>query len=118
MARKAAGAKESRGAKKAPGADSAPRARKASGTAAARKTAPAAAAPRYRWEDAGAATAYANSCSLASTEHAVVARFGIDGRLSRRIMITPAMAKRLAGLLRRVVEDYERRFGELRLADG
>jgi hypothetical protein len=75
-------------------------------------------APRYRWDDAGATTTYANSCSFSSAERAVVASFGIDSRLTRRIVITPAMAKRLARLLRGVMDDYELRFGELRLAEG
>jgi len=73
--------------------------------------------PRYRWDEAGAATAYANSCSFSSGEGAVVARFGIDGRLTRSIVITPSMAKRLARLLRSVVDDHERQFGVLRLAE-
>jgi Protein of unknown function (DUF3467) len=70
---------------------------------------------RYRWIDAGATTSYANSCSLESTAEVVFAHFGIDARLTRRIAITPAMAKRLAGLLAKVVSEYEERFGELRL---
>lgn len=70
---------------------------------------------RYRWVETGATTANANSCSLESSAEAVFAHFGIDERLTRRIVITPALAKRLAGLLAKVVSDYERSFGELRL---
>jgi hypothetical protein len=70
---------------------------------------------RYRWSDAGAASAYANSCSLEHSADAVFAHFGIDQRLTRRIVMTPAMAKRLARLLAQVVRDYERAFGELAL---
>jgi hypothetical protein len=73
--------------------------------------------PRYRWDETGAATAYANSCSFSSGEGAVVARFGIDGQLTRRIVLAPTMAKRLARLLRSVVDDHERQFGALRLAE-
>ena len=43
------------------------------------------------------------------------AHFGIDERLSQRIVISPAMAKRLAALLAKIVKDYEARYGELRL---
>lgn len=105
MARKAKGARKARGAAKASSA--------ASTQGGGRRKV----APRYRWDDAGAATAYANSCSFSSGEGAVVARFGIDGRLTRSIVISPAMAKRLARLLRSVVEDHERRFGVLRLVE-
>ena len=70
---------------------------------------------RYRWVDTGARTVYANSCSLQSSPEAVFAHFGIDERLERRIAISPAMAKRLAALLAKTVQDYEARFGELRL---
>lgn len=68
---------------------------------------------RYRWTDAGAVTSYANSCSLDASAEAVFANFGIDRRLSRRIVITPALAKRLAALLTKVVRDYEAQYGTL-----
>ena len=68
---------------------------------------------RYRWDDAGAVTSYANSCSLDASEEAVFAHFGIDQRLTRRIVITPALAKRLAALLRKVVRNYEAQYGTL-----
>ena len=70
---------------------------------------------QYRWVDTGARTAYANSCSLQSSAEAVFAHFGMDERLSQRIVISPTMAKRLAALLAKIVEDYEARYGELRL---
>jgi hypothetical protein len=68
---------------------------------------------RYRWTRAGAVTSYANSCSLDASAEAVLAHFGIDQRLTRRIVITPALAKRLAALLTKVVRDYEARYGTL-----
>lgn len=70
---------------------------------------------RYQWVDTGARTTYANSCSLQSSPEAVFAHFGIDERLERRIVVSPAMAKRLAALLAKIVRDYEARYGELRL---
>lgn len=83
---------------------------------AARRRAKAANTQRqYRWVDTDARTAYANSCSLQSSPEAVFAHFGIDERLERRIVISPAMAKRLAALLAKIVKDYEARYGELRL---
>jgi hypothetical protein len=91
-------------------------ARKAIGARKA-KAAGRKAPPRYRWDETGAATAYANSCSFSSGEGAIVARFGIDGRMTRSIVITPSMAKRLARLLRSVVDDHEREFGALPLAE-
>jgi hypothetical protein len=70
---------------------------------------------RYRWVDAGATTAYANSCHFESSAEAVFAHFGIDERLTRRVVLPPVLAKRLARLLAQVVQDYEARFGELKL---
>jgi hypothetical protein len=58
-------------------------------------------------------TSYANSCSLDASAEAVFAQFGIGRRLTRSIVITPRMAKRLAALLAKVVRDYEAQFGTL-----
>jgi len=70
-------------------------------------------APSPRWDAGALQTSYANACALHSTREAVEAFFGIDRRLTHRIVIAPTMAKRLARLLSRVVRDYEREFGEL-----
>ena len=43
------------------------------------------------------------------------AHFGIDARLTRRIVVTPALAKRLAAVLAKVVREYEARYGALAL---
>jgi hypothetical protein len=80
---------------------------------AARRKAKKEAPRRYRWIDAGAATSYANSCSLDASAEAVFAHFGIDQRLTRRIVITPSLARQLAALLEKVVRDYEERYGKL-----
>jgi len=80
---------------------------------AARRRPSSAQPRRYRWDDAGAVTSYANSCSLDAAAEAVFAHFGIDQRLTRRIVITPALAKRLAALLGKVVRDYEAKYGTL-----
>jgi hypothetical protein len=60
-------------------------------------------------------TSYANSCSLDASAEAVFAHFGIDQRLTRRIAITPALARQLAQLLEKVVREYEERYGKLAL---
>lgn len=69
----------------------------------------------YRWIETGAPTAYANSCSLEASADAVFAHFGVDERLTRRIVLPPVLAKRLARLLAKVVSEYEERFGKLAL---
>ena len=74
---------------------------------------PEARRPEPRWDARALETSYANACALHSTREAVEAYFGIDRQLTRRIVIAPAMAKRLAAVLARVVRDYEREFGEL-----
>lgn len=60
-------------------------------------------------------TCYANACALDSSHEAVEAFFGIDRELTRRIVFAPAMAKRLAAALAKVVRDYEARYGALTL---
>ncbi len=69
-------------------------------------------------------SSYANVCTLRSTREEVVALFGINRawnpqettiELTHRVILSPAVAKRLAGLLDSVVQEYEKRFGTLSL---
>jgi hypothetical protein len=69
-------------------------------------------------------SSYCNMCSTNSTREEVVLNFGINQdwdlglqdpvlSLEHRIILSPHLAKRLAQLLNRAVEDYEKRYGTL-----
>lgn len=81
-------------------------------------------APKVRWDDSGITNSYANVCNVSSSREEVVLVFGINkawerGRqevqvqLTDRIILSPFAAKRLAGLLNNVLQQYESRFGPL-----
>lgn len=87
----------------------------------------AAAAPRIQWDDTQMKSSYANVCNAVGTREEVVLFFGIGNpsqtadsqitvQLSQRVILSPFAAKRLAGLLSNIVEQYERRFGSLATA--
>lgn len=75
-----------------------------------------------RWDDARAKRAYANECNVASREDEFVVSFGVtqapQGEAQERrveatqhILMTPHVAKRLAVLLGRLVQEHDARFG-------
>jgi hypothetical protein len=82
------------------------------------------AGPKVVWDDRGMKTSYANVCNVSSTREEVTLLFGTNQtwnaaqrevaiQLSDRLILSPFVAKRLAGLLGSVVAEYERRFGSL-----
>ena len=67
---------------------------------------------------------YANVCNAAGTREEIVLLFGMNQawhsgqpevkiQLADRIVMSPFVAKRLAALLNRILEDYEVRYGPL-----
>lgn len=81
-------------------------------------------APKVRWDDSGITNSYANVCNVSSSREEVVMVFGINNtwergqqdvqvQLTDRIILSPFAAKRLAGLLNNVLQQYESRFGPL-----
>ena len=69
-------------------------------------------------------SSYCNMCSVNATREEVVLNFGVntdwerapqnpDLSLEHRVVLNPALAKRLMQLLAKVVEDYEGRHGAL-----
>jgi hypothetical protein len=83
-----------------------------------------AAAPKVKWDDSGMSTSYANVCNAFSTREEVALLFGTNQtlytgqnefmvKLSNRIIISPFAAKRLLQVLGNVVNQYEKRFGQL-----
>lgn len=82
--------------------------------------------PKVEWNDSNMTTSYANVCNASSTREEVTLLFGtnqtwhagqdtVTVRLSDRIILNPFAAKRLAMMLEKVIENYEKRFGTLEL---
>jgi hypothetical protein len=81
-------------------------------------------APSIRWDDSKMTSVYANVCNVSSTQEEVTLLFGTNQawrsgqkevaiELSDRVILSPFAAKRLSRLLGGVVEEYEKRFGQL-----
>ncbi len=90
-------------------------------TQSAQSTQPA---PKVKWDDSGITNSYANVCNVSSSREEVVLVFGINNtwergqqdvqvKLTDRVILSPFAAKRLAGLLNNVLQQYESRFGPL-----
>jgi hypothetical protein len=79
-----------------------------------------------KWDDSRMTSSYANVCNVTSTREEVVMLFGVNQawnrgqkevtiQLTDRIIISPYAAKRVSMLLKGVVDEYEKRFGELNI---
>ena len=79
---------------------------------------------KLKWDDTRMTSSYANVCNVTSTREEVVLLFGVNQawnrgqkevtiQLTDRIIISPYAAKRVGMLLKGVVDEYEKRFGEL-----
>ena len=80
--------------------------------------------PQVKWDDSNMNTTYANVCNVSSSREEMTLLFGTNQtwhagekefkvKLSDRIIVSPFAAKRLLLLLGNVVNQYEKRFGEL-----
>jgi hypothetical protein len=80
--------------------------------------------PPTRINTANLKSSYCNSCSTNATREEIVLNFGFNQdwdrgpqthelSLEHRIVLNPSVAKRVAQLLTRVVEEYEARHGAL-----
>ncbi len=84
-------------------------------------------APRIHWDHGNMETSYANVCNVNSTREEVSVLFGTNQtvntgeadqimiELTNRVILNPYVAKRLALVLGKVVENYEEAFGPLQL---
>lgn len=79
-----------------------------------------------RWDGSKMRSTYANVCNVSSTREEVTLLFGTNQNwhaglkeltveLSDRITLNPYAAKRMALLLMNTMNEYEKRFGELKL---
>ena len=82
-------------------------------------------AAKVRFNSANLKNSYANFCNATSTREEVVLNFGVSNNwdrtpqdmeieLSHRIVLSPFAAKRLNTLLKKLMAEYETRYGELK----
>ena len=94
--------------------------------AAAVPAAGAAGMAKVIWDDSKMTTSYANICNVLGTREEIMLLFGANQAwhggqkevtvlLSNRIVLNPFAAKRLAQLLNQGLNEYEARYGELKL---
>jgi len=83
------------------------------------------ATPAVQFDISKLQSSYANVCNVSSTREEVVLAFGVNNgwereqaqmqvQLTNRIVLNPYAAKRLAGVLNRVLAEYESAFGPLK----
>ena len=83
-----------------------------------------AAVPKVNWDASSMKTSYANVVHASSTREEMTLLFGtnvtlytgqneVTVKLSDRVILSPFAAKRLSVLLNNVVNEYEKRFGQL-----
>lgn len=79
-----------------------------------------------RWDDSKMSSTYANVCNVSSTREEVTLLFGTNQswhtgqqeltvQLTDRIILNPFAAKRLSVLLTNIINEYESRFGKLKI---
>jgi len=84
----------------------------------------AAESQKIMWDDSRMNTSYANVCNVLGSREEITLLFGANQAwhagqkevkvlLSDRVVLNPYAAKRLAGLLDRVLKEYETRWGQL-----
>lgn len=82
-------------------------------------------AAKVRWNTQSLKSSYANFCNATSTREEVVLNFGVSNNwertpqdmeieLAHRIVLSPFAAKRLSGILSKLIGEYESRYGELK----
>jgi hypothetical protein len=80
---------------------------------------------KVRWNTQNLKSSYANFCNATSTREEVVLNFGVSHNwertpqdmeieLGHRIVLSPFAAKRLSGILGKLIGEYESRYGELK----
>lgn len=81
---------------------------------------------RVMWDESRMAENYANVATILATQEEFSILFGIQRglkpdprgmqvQLTNRILVNPFLAKRLMGVLQRTLDEYERRFGPIKI---
>ncbi|MEI6158525.1 MAG: DUF3467 domain-containing protein [Roseococcus sp.] len=79
---------------------------------------------KIRWDDSHLRTTYANVCNVASTREEVMLLFGtsqawmgtteeVTVTLTDRVLLNPHAAKRLAAMLVKTIDEFEKAYGSL-----
>ena len=82
--------------------------------------------PKIIWDDSKMNTSYANVCNVLGTREEIMLLFGANQQwrtgqkevtvmLSDRIVLNPYAAKRLLKMLEQGLQEYEARYGELKI---
>lgn len=85
--------------------------------------------PRINWNTSNLKSSYANVCNVSSTREEVILNFGVnqawergqpemDIELTDRIILSPFAAKRLSLMLNNLINEYEKRHGQLNIDPG
>lgn len=83
-------------------------------------------APNIRWDESGLQTSFANFCNVLGTREELAMLFGttmgwnadrteLTVKVQHRILMNPYATKRLMLLLQQGIQEYETRYGELKL---
>ncbi|HWL82969.1 MAG TPA: DUF3467 domain-containing protein [Roseomonas sp.] len=79
---------------------------------------------KIKWDDSKLRTTYANVCNVATTREEVMVLFGtsqawmgsteeVTVALTDRVLLNPHAAKRLAAMLNKTIEEFEKAYGSL-----
>ena len=83
--------------------------------------------PTIHWDESEMQSVYANVCNVMGTREEISLVFGsnqtlqpkpggeVNIKVSNRVMLTPHAAKRFALLLKMGLDQYEQKFGEIKL---
>ena len=82
--------------------------------------------PKIIWDDSKMNTSYSNVCNVLGTREEIMLLFGANQQwrtgqkevtvmLSDRIVLNPYAAKRLLRMLEQWLQEYESRYGELKI---
>ena len=82
--------------------------------------------PRIIWDDSKMHTSYSNVCNVLGTREEIMLLFGANQQwrtgqkevtvmLSERVVLNPYAAKRLLRMLEQGLQEYESRYGELKI---
>jgi len=86
-----------------------------------------ASSPEIEWDDSEMVSQYANICNVQGTREEISLIFGsnqslrldqkeaVKVKVSNRIMLSPAAAKRFARLLQMGIDQYEQKYGAIEI---
>jgi len=81
-------------------------------------------APKVKFDSSNLKSSYANVCTMNSTREEVVLNFGLNQswernsnevmiELQNRVILSPFAAQRLSGMLSKLLDEYQTRYGKI-----